>query len=125
MSENIAHTAEAHDEDEHHFEIVEQGLHEVNSSKKQIWRVFFVLLSITILEFIIALTSTFREHLGKGVIVGIFFFLTVVKAFYIVGYFMHLKQEKLNMSYTILIPLMFIAYLITLLLFEGSNQLHI
>ena len=124
MSEHISHSADAHEE-EHHFEIVEQGLHEIQSSKKQIWKVFFILLAITVLEFIIALTSTFREHLGKSMVVGIFFFLTVLKAFYIVGYFMHLKHEKLNMAYTILIPLMFIAYLITLLLFEGSNQLHV
>ena len=122
MSENIAHSVEAHDEEHHDFEIVEQGVHVIHSSKKQIWKVFFILLAITVLEFLIALTPSVRDHISRSMIIGIFFFLTVLKAFYIVGYFMHLKHEKLNMAYTILIPLMFIAYLITLLLFEGSNQ---
>lgn len=121
MAEHIAHSNEVH-EDEHHFEVVEQGLHVIHSTKKEIWRVFFILLAITILEFLIALTPSVRAVLGKGVIVGIFFFLTILKAFYIVGYFMHLKHEKLNMAYTILIPLMFIAYLITLLMYEGGAQ---
>jgi len=125
MSENIAHTSEPHDHEEHHFEIIEQGLHEIHSTRKEIWRVFFILLAITVLEFLIALTPAIKDGLGKSKVVGIFFFLTVLKAFYIVGYFMHLKHEKLNMAYTILIPLMFIAYLITLLLFEGSHQIHI
>jgi len=121
--ENIAHTADAHEEEHHDFEIVEHGIHELHGSKKEIWRVFFILLAITVLEFLIALVPTFRQHISREIIIGIFFFLTVLKAFYIVGYFMHLKHEKLNMAYTILIPLMFIVYLIALLLFEGSAQL--
>jgi cytochrome c oxidase subunit 4 len=121
MSEqHIAHSEEVHDE--HHFEIVEHGVHIVHSSKKEIWKVFFILLAITILEFLIALTPSIRQHISREVIIGIFFILTVFKAFYIVGYFMHLKHEKLNMAYTILVPLMFIAYLIALLMFEGGAQ---
>jgi cytochrome c oxidase subunit IV len=37
---------------------------------------------------------------------------------------MHLRHERLNMAYTILVPLGFILYLIALLLFEGSASAH-
>ena len=102
------------------MEVVENGLHHPHSTKKQIWTVFFVLLAITILEFLIALTPTIRNGIGKGPVVAVFLFLTVLKAFYIVGYFMHLRQEKMNMAYAILVPIIFIIYLIALLMFEGG-----
>jgi cytochrome c oxidase subunit IV len=122
MSETIQH--HDHSEDEahgHHFEVIEEGIHHVHSSKKEIWKVFFILLAITVLEFIIALTPAFKA-MGKSAIVGIFFFLTVLKAFYIVGNFMHLRHERINMAYSILVPFLFIIYLIALLLIEGNYQ---
>ena len=115
-AEHIAHT----DDHGHHGEEPEVGLHEIHSTKKEIWKVFAILLAITVLEFIIALTPSIKHALGKGGVVGIFLFLTVLKAFYIVGYFMHLKHEKMNMAYTILLPILFIIYLIALLMLEGG-----
>jgi cytochrome c oxidase subunit IV len=117
--ENLHHE---HEEGGHHFEVVEHGVHIVHSSKKEIWRVFFILLGITLLEFLIALTHKIREGLGKELVVAVFLFLTVLKAFYIVGNFMHLKHERINMIYTILLPIMFIVYLIALLIYEGAAQ---
>jgi cytochrome c oxidase subunit IV len=122
---HISHATDGHvhghdDHGDHHFEVVEKGLHHVNSSKKEIWKVFFIMLGITVLEFLIALTPVIKNNLGKTTVIAIFFFLTVLKAFYIVGYFMHLKHEKINMAYTILLPILFILYLIALLLFEGG-----
>lgn len=102
-----------------HFEVKEHGLHHPHSTKKQIWTIFFVLLALTVLEFLIALTPSIRQPMGKTTVIAVFLFLTVVKAFYIVGYFMHLKQERLNMAYTILLPLLFVIYLVALLLIEG------
>ena len=109
----------------HGFNVIEHGVHHPHSTRKQIWQVFFVMLAITVLELFIALTPFTEAAIGRTGKIGIFFFLTVVKAFYIVGYFMHLKQEKMNMAYAILIPLLFILYLITLLMFEGSVSTHI
>ena len=113
---------EADDDHSHDFVIIEHGIHHVDSSKRDIWRVFFILLGITILEFAIALVPVFKDNLGKTAVVGIFFGLTILKAFYIVGNFMHLRHEKLNLAYSIIVPLLFILYLIALLLFEGSKQ---
>lgn len=118
--ENNHHEDDQHDA--HHFEVIEEGVHHVESSKKEIWKVFFILSAITLIEFLVALVPAFKDNIGKTGVVTIFFALTVLKAFYIVGYFMHLKHEKMNMAYSILVPILFIVYLIALLLFEGSNQ---
>jgi cytochrome c oxidase subunit IV len=38
---------------------------------------------------------------------------------------MHLRHEKMNMAYTILVPIGFILYLIALLLFEGAASVPV
>lgn len=103
------------------IEAQEKGLHHVHSSKKEIWKIFIVLLAITVLEFLIALTPAIRGAMSYTQVAAVFLFLTVLKAYYIVAYFMHLKHERINMAYTILIPLMFIIYLIALLTIEGHS----
>jgi cytochrome c oxidase subunit 4 len=121
MAEHAAHAQGGHEEESHDFEIHEVGVIHVESSKSQIWRVFFIMLGITVIEFLIALTPGVRQKLGHDTTVIIFLGLTVLKAFYIVGYFMHLKMEKVNMVYSVLLPIMFIMYLIALLMIEGSG----
>jgi cytochrome c oxidase subunit IV len=127
MAEHAVHAHRAQEES-HDFVIHEVGIHHPHSSTKQIWKVFFVLLCITLLEFAIALTPGLRRtelhpegKLSNELVVAIFLGLTVLKAFYIVGYFMHLKMEKVNMVYTILLPMMFIVYLIALIMIEGQG----
>ncbi|WP_395625904.1 cytochrome C oxidase subunit IV family protein [Daejeonella sp.] len=91
-------------------------------SKKKIWQVFFYLLGITAIEFFIALYLIPKGILGHGM--GNFFYivLTLVKAFYIVAYFMHLKFEKFALKTGITVSLIFIIYFIVLMLIEGSYQ---
>jgi len=99
----MSHAADHHDMDAH------------GSVFKRIWVPFFILFGLTVLEFIIAFT------MAKGPArVGIFVFLTIVKAFYIVAYFMHLKFERISLIYTIVLPMLFLVYLIALLLMEGG-----
>lgn len=91
-----------------------RGLHVPHSNKKEIFYAAIVLTILTALEFVIAFTleaSTFRTLL--------FLFLTVLKAFYIIAYFMHLKHERLNLMYSIVIPFAFIVYMIGLIIYEG------
>lgn len=92
-------------------------------TKKKIWQVFFYLLGITCVEFFIALYM--KPH-GLNPAIGNFAYivLTLVKAFYIVAYFMHLKFEKLALRTGITISFVFIIYFIVLMLTEGS-YLHI
>jgi cytochrome c oxidase subunit IV len=50
-----------------------------------------------------------------------FIILTLVKAYYIVMYFMHLKDEQKNLIWVISLPsLILIPYLMFILLVEGN-----
>lgn len=88
-------------------------------SVKDIWRVFFILLFITIIEFIIALAVP-EAAMSKPVKNWIYIILTLAKAFYIVAYFMHLKFEKVNFIYSIVLPIIFILGIIAALINEAS-----
>ncbi|MBU1823007.1 MAG: cytochrome C oxidase subunit IV family protein, partial [Bacteroidetes bacterium] len=47
--------------------------------------------------------------------------LTIVKAFYIVGEFMHLKHEVKSLIWSILIPCIFVVWLLLALMLEGGS----
>jgi cytochrome c oxidase subunit 4 len=86
-----------------------------SEQRKAIWKTFWILSAITSLEFLIAFT------MNHGILkVSIFIILTVVKAFYIVGEFMHLKHETKSLIWSILVPIIFVAWLILALLLEGN-----
>ena len=83
--------------------------------RKLIWKTFWILSAITSLEFLIAFT------MSHGILkVSIFIILTIVKAFYIVGEFMHLKHETKSLIWSILVPIIFVSWLILALLLEGN-----
>ncbi|MBP3943122.1 cytochrome C oxidase subunit IV family protein [Sphingobacteriaceae bacterium WQ 2009] len=106
---NHDHTA-GHDAHEHG-----EGM-----DKKGIWKIFFILLALTALEFFIALALVHKGILAKGALVNtIYIVLTLVKAYYIVAYFMHLKFEKSGFIITCGIVFIFIIYFIILMLTEG------
>jgi cytochrome c oxidase subunit IV len=84
-------------------------------NKKVIWRTFWILLIVTIFEVGIAFTS-----IPHHILVMIFIVLTIVKAYFIVAYFMHLKHEKFTFAYTIVLPFILIVYLIAMALAEGN-----
>lgn len=88
-------------------------------SKGKIWKVFFILLGITVVEFIIALGVP-HSAMPLAVRNAIYVILTIYKAYYIVAYFMHLKFEKYALKAGILISLILIVYFIILLLIEGQ-----
>ena len=80
-----------------------------------IWKVFFVLVGITALEFVFVFfmqPSTLRN--------SIFIVLTIFKAFFIVGEFMHLKHETKGLIWTIMIPMALLIWLLVALITEGS-----
>ena len=96
--------------------------HGEGMDKKRIWTVFFILLALTALEFLIALG--FVHHWGiiqKGTVLNIIYIiLTLIKAYYIVAFFMHLKFEKKSFIITCSIVFIFIVYFIVLMLIEGN-----
>ncbi len=85
--------------------------------RKKLWKVFFILLVITIAELIVGFyTSNFSPLTLKIVFIG----GTLVKAAYIVLSFMHLGEEVKNLRYVVLAPyLIFVGYLIFIALVEG------
>lgn len=100
-----------------HNQVVDE--HYDPNSHKVIWRTFWILLVVTVFEVGISFTG-----INKDVLQWTFVILTVVKAGFIVGYFMHLFHERKNFMYTILIPFILIVYLIGIALAEGV-YLHI
>lgn len=57
----------------------------------------------------------------KGTIV----ILMLAKAFYIVGYFMHLKHEIKNLIMTIVVPLALFVWFIIAFLYDGNSFRHL
>lgn len=79
-------------------------------------------------EFFIAFTKQFypgifgiSEAASQSIVVFTFIILTLFKAFYIVAEFMHLRHEVKRLAWTILIPFVFIVWLIIGLTVEGDN----
>lgn len=85
------------------------------AQRRQIWKVFIILSVLTAFEFLIAFTMP-HGTLKISIFVG----MTIVKAFYIVGEFMHLKHEVKTLIWAILIPTVLVAWLILALLLEGG-----
>lgn len=106
-SEHIAHGHE------------EGGDHE-GMSKRDIWKIFFILLGITLVEFFIALVLVQHGYIGSKIANPIYIILTLGKAYFIVAFFMHLKFEKLALIYTMIVPILFIVGLILVL----TNESH-
>ena len=102
-------------------EHTQEHAHEhASMTKGKIWQVFFYLLGITALEFFIALYLIPKGIVSHGVGNFAYIILTLVKAFYIVAYFMHLKFEKFAFKASIVLSLLFIIYFIVLMLIEGN-----
>jgi len=95
------------------------GEHE-GMNKKKILNVLFVLLIITAVEFLIALWIAPHWHISSHWINPIYIVLTLLKAFFIVAYFMHLKFEKIGLALAIIVPILFIIGLILVL----TNESH-
>lgn len=86
------------------------------AQRKLIWRTFWILLILTAIEFVVA----FLVPAG-GLKVGIFVGMTIIKAFYIVGEFMHLKHEVKSLIWVILLPCIFVVWLLLALMMEGGS----
>jgi len=84
---------------------------------RKIWKVTAILGAITIAEFIIALGF---PGAGGHFKTATFIIMTLVKAGYIVSEFMHLGHEAKSLIYSILLPCIFVLWLILALLLQGT-----
>jgi len=86
------------------------------AQRKIIWKTFWILLILTAIEFFIAFVFP-AGHFKVAIFVG----MTIVKAFYIVGEFMHLKHEVKSLIWVILLPCIFVVWLLLALMMEGGS----
>lgn len=90
-----------------------------------IWKVFGLLSVITIVEVIFGIykpeSLNLTQFLGTSLLNWLFLILTLVKAYYIAWYFMHLREEKTWLRRSIVWTAIFlIAYLTFFVLHEGD-----
>lgn len=92
-------------------------VHPRNDEKiKKIWKTAGILLAITVAEFIMAFT------MDRGLLLYFLFIaLTIWKARYIMLDFMHLGDEVKPLFYSIIVPLIFLVWLLIALAKEGSE----
>ena len=83
---------------------------------KKLWKVAGILGIITAIEFGVAFLV---PHEYQSARVWIFVVMTIVKAAYIVGEFMHLRHEAKVLIWAILIPMIFVIWLLAALVYEG------
>ena len=83
---------------------------------KKIWKTALILLVITLAEFVMAFT------MDRGILLySLFIILTIWKAKYIMMEFMHLGEEAKPLFYSIIVPLIFLVWLVITLIKEGSD----
>lgn len=110
------HTTELHAEHSEEHE---------SMTKKKIWQVFFILLVITCIEFFIALFMVPHHYIKVELVNPIYIILTLLKAFFIVAYFMHLKFERTSLIFAIIVPILFIIGLILVLTNESHHWIDL
>ena len=83
---------------------------------KKIWKTALILLVITLAEFVMAFT------MDRGILLySLFIILTIWKAKYIMMEFMHLGDEAKPLFYAIIVPLIFLIWLVITLIKEASD----
>ncbi|MDN5211120.1 cytochrome C oxidase subunit IV family protein [Fulvivirgaceae bacterium BMA12] len=87
---------------------------------RKIWKVALILGIVTACEFAVAFLLPPEYRTIKIVT---FIIMTIVKAFYIVGEFMHLGHEVKSLIYSVLIPMAFVVWLLIALIVEGDSIL--
>ncbi|HAN65176.1 MAG TPA: hypothetical protein DCQ34_02310 [Chitinophagaceae bacterium] len=94
---------------------------------KKIWKTFWILSIITIIELAIGL-AIYNIHEGENPNANLVLFfkgmvciLTLAKAYYIVAIFMHLGDEIRNFIMTIVVPLLLFIWFIIAFLWDGDS----
>jgi len=97
--------------------------HAPSEGTARIWKTFWILLVITIIELSLGLTMYLFPAMPSWAhlfIKGVICILSLAKAFYIVSIFMHLGDEIRNMIMTIVVPLMLFVWFIGAFLWDGN-----
>ena len=95
------------------------------SQVNAVWKATIIMGVITIAEVAFALwwLANMDHGSSKAVLNTGFVLMSLAKAYFIVGEFMHVKYEKRALTLTILGPLFFLIWFIIAFMWEGSEWL--
>lgn len=108
--------------DSYHPPLYKEGQAIEKPNTKWIWRVFWILLALTIVEVGTAYANYLYHFTDKNNLKIPFIILTIAKAYFIVFSFMHLGHERKNFKMNFIVVLIFILYFILLMMIEGYYQ---
>ncbi len=113
-------SAEFHDDYPSYEHMAHHSEEEGKKTRKTLWRVFWIMLAITIFELVMGSLAPGQGWTGATWLKFLFIALTLLKAGYIILSFMHLGQEVKFLKYIILTPyIVFMSYGIFVILDEG------
>ena len=113
--------SEFHDNYPQYEVMSNHGEEEGKKSRTVLWKVFWVMLIITVVELIIGFLAPSNGWSGTLWLKTLFISLTIVKAAAIVLWFMHLGHEVKFFKLIILAPyVVFMFYTIFIILTEGT-----
>ncbi len=113
-------SAEFHDDYPSYEHMAHHSEEEGKQTRKTLWRVFWIMLAITIFELVMGSLAPGRGWTGATWLKFLFIGLTILKAGYIILSFMHLGHEVRFLKYIILTPyITFMSYGIFIILDEG------
>ncbi|MGB1204642.1 MAG: cytochrome C oxidase subunit IV family protein [Chitinophagales bacterium] len=104
---------------------------DIETYKQQVsgvWRATLWLSIITVVEVAAALIwiwVLFPDGGGPRMLLNTFFIMaSLLKAFFIVGEFMHMKYETRALALTVLVPTVFLIWFIIAFLWEGAEWMN-
>lgn len=93
--------------------------HSSDNTTKHIWKVFWILLAITLFEVVWGMKVS--HHMPIWLNALFFLSLTLVKATYIVADFMHLRTEIKYLIRTIIVPLLLFIWFVVAFCWDGQS----
>ena len=102
--------------------------HPASDNTKHIWKTFWVLSVLTVLELAIGIGLYFM-HKGEQqpsealvlFLKGVVSILTLAKAYYIIAVFMHLGSEIRNFIMTVAVPMLLFVWFLIAFLWDGNS----
>ena len=88
---------------------------------RPIWRTFWILLVITLVELALATVHLKTGFPPKYVLNGVYLILTCAKAFYIIAEFMHLRHEIKNLIMTVAVPACLFIWFLLAFVLDGNS----
>ncbi len=91
------------------------------SQVSAVWRATWIMAVLTVVE--VAAALMWPEDMSRGLLNLGFVLMSIAKAYFIVGEFMHVRYEKRALTLTILGPLFFLIWFIIAFMWEGYEWL--